>query len=84
MLAGDGLPECGTYLVALYMKSIPHRPMFLYTKVNHSRIGRFEGEPAQREMVSLFDPAIGTRGTRIRGEVVSLTISRMPGILAVL
>ena len=52
MLAGDVLPECGTYLVALCKLSI-HIVTSLAAD-HHIRIGRFEGEPVHMIDISIL------------------------------
>lgn len=89
MFTGDVLPECGTYLVALCEVSIPA----LHVTVRSERVSTYalaglEMDLSSQNTVSimLFQYPNGRRGARvgvwIRGGV--RTISRIPGILAVL
>ena len=89
MLAGDVLPERSTYLIALFKLSI-HALTSLAVD-DHVRIGRFEGEPVHITQHQHDCSCSKTRTTdagHAPGATLpdgrALTISRMPGILAVL
>ena len=55
VLAGDGLPEGSTDLVALYVCQ-SYVPSFFHIH-HHIHIGRFGGEPVQQIIVSQLVPA---------------------------